>query len=265
MTLNPSDAPAGPSAAAGAARPYGPFGLLVSTVVILVMAGVALLALASLAFGLAAAVDGWAGALRLVAKAKDVLSASDDAADRINIVAGGIAYVVTALCVLAAARFRGGAGWADLIGWRPWDMRRHARLLALILVATLCWSFVASTAIEQVYPQAKDWVSAPTGTIWIIGFLALATLFAPITEELLFRGWIYTSLRRTIGARWGILVSALLFALAHWESTHLYALAVFPVGLALGYIRERANSVAASITFHALYNGVASVLLFVAK
>lgn len=265
MTLNPSDAPADQPAAAGPVRPYGPVGLLVSTLVILFMAALALVVLAGLVFGVTVAIHGWAGALRLVADTKDVLGASDDAADRVNIVAGGIAYVVTTLCVLAVARFRGGAGWADLVGWRPWDMRRHARLIALVLTATLCWSFVASTAIEQVYPAAKNWVSAPDGTVWIIGFLALATLFAPITEELLFRGWIYTSLRRTIGARWGILVSALLFALAHWESTHLYALAVFPVGLALGYIRERTDSVAASITFHALYNGVASVLLFVGK
>ena len=64
--------------------------------------------------------------------------------------------------------------------------------------------------------------------------------------------------------RWGILVSAILFALAHWESTHLYALAVFPVGLALGYVRQRADSIAASITLHSLYNGIAAVLLFVA-
>ena len=105
----------------------------------------------------------------------------------------------------------------------------------------------------------------PNGTPWIIAFLAMATLFAPLTEELLFRGWIYTSLRDIIGVRFGILVSAVLFALAHWESTHLYAVAVFPVGLALGYIRQRTNSIAASITFHSLYNGVAAVLLFAGR
>lgn len=248
-----------------AARPYGWFGLVASTLVILVLAAAILLLLAAAGFAIAAAFAGWRGALARLDDLRDLITGGDDAADRVNVVVGGIAYVVTACSVLIVARFRGGRRWADLVAWRPWDMRRHARLLTLLLVATVGWSLLASAAIEQVHPEAKDWVSTPTGTPWIIAFLALATLFAPITEELLFRGWIFTSLRPKIGARFAILVSAVLFAVAHWESTHLYALAVFPVGLALGYVRQKTDSVAASITFHALYNGVASVLLFVGK
>ena len=247
-------------------KPYGLLGLFVSTLVILLTAALILLLIAAAAFGIVTAKVGWQGALQRFIDLVPSTEPAQDAADHINIGVGILAYVVTAGSVLIVARFRGGAaGWTKLIGWQPWDMSRHVRLVALLLIATLVYSFVASALIEQVYPEAKDWVPTPSGTPWIIGFLALATLFAPITEELLFRGWIYTSLRRSIGARFGILVSAILFALAHWESSHLYALAVFPVGLALGFVRQRTDSVAASITFHSLYNGVASVLLFVGK
>ena len=260
MPSSPSDAAATP-----AVRPYGLIGLVVSTLVIFLTAALLLLAIGAVVFGLVAADRGWQAALQRFADLVPSTGPSADDADRINIVVGGCAYIVTAGAVLIVARFRGGAKWADLVGWRAWDMLRGLRLLAALLAATLIYSLIASTLIERVYPQAKDWTPTPNGTPWIIGFLALATLFAPITEELLFRGWIYTSLREKIGVRFGILVSSTLFALAHWESTHLYALAVFPVGLALGYIRQRTDSVAASITLHSLYNGVAAVLLFVAK
>ena len=258
--MPPTSSDAGP-----AARPYGLLGLVVSTFVILATAAVILLLIAAAAFGFLALKDGWHGALRDFVDLVPKTEPSAEAADRINIVVGAIAYLVTAGSVLLVARFRGGTKWADLVGWHRWDTARGARLIAGMLTATLCYSLVASSLIEQVYPQAKDWVTTPTGTPWIIAFLALATLFAPITEELLFRGWIYTSLRGIIGVRFAILLSAVLFAVAHWESTHLYAVAVFPVGLALGYVRERTDSVAASITLHSLYNGVAAVLLFIAK
>ena len=91
--------------------------------------------------------------------------------------------------------------------------------------------------------------------------MALAVLIAPVTEELLFRGWIYTGLRFHWGLWPALLTTSALFACAHYENTHLYALAVFPIGLALGVIRERTGSVKASILFHALNNFVAFGLM----
>ena len=246
-------------------RPYGLLGLVVSTLVIFITASVILILIAGAMFGVLAASDGWKEAVQRVVHLLPTSDVSGDAIDRMNIIVGVTAYVVMSCSILMVARFRGGPKWTDLVAWNTWNMRDGFRLILTLLMVTLLYSLVASSAIEHYYPQAKDWVPTPTGTVWVIGFIALATLFAPITEELLFRGWIYTSLRALFGVKFGIALSAALFGLAHWESTHLYALAVFPVGLALGYVRERTGSVAASITFHALYNGVTAVLLFVAK
>ena len=93
--------------------------------------------------------------------------------------------------------------------------------------------------------------------------LAIALLFivavivAPIVEETYFRGWIFTSLRQSWG-RWpAVIISALLFGLAHYELTHLYALAVFPLGLILAALRERTGSAGTSMLFHAANNLIA--------
>jgi len=52
------------------------------------------------------------------------------------------------------------------------------------------------------------------------------------------------------------------FAGMHYEKTHLYALAVFPIGLALGAIREITGTIKSTISFHAFNNLIACVLGF---
>lgn len=246
------------------AVPYGPWGLAASLFLILTGAAAMLLLAGLCAFGGAALVYGFDGTLARIA-ALDPGLKDTDLTNRLNVVAGLAAYASVSCSILIAARIRGGRAWTELVAWTPWNPRRDLRVIAPLLVLVMFYSFGASAVIEHFRPEAKYWVPTPTGRPWIIGFLFLATFAAPITEELLFRGWIYTSLRRTLGVAFAILIVSVLFACAHWESTHFYALAVFPVGLALAYVRERTGSVAASITFHALYNGIASVLIFLAK
>ena len=132
-------------------------------------------------------------------------------------------------------------------------------------MAAFVYNIAVSALISWLYPASKDWIETPSGTLWVAGFVLLAVVFAPIAEEMVFRGWLYTSLRRVAGVKTTIAITSVLFALAHWESTHLYALAVLPVGLVLGVIRHRTGTIAASITFHAVYNGAASVLLVLGR
>ncbi len=247
------------------ARPYGLVGLILSLIVILALTVLVAVAAMALIFAGLVAVHGLQGALDLVTTMLEGTKAGGRANEGLDVVLGIGAYLAQILAVFAVARFRGGGDWSALVAWRDWAPRRHWKLFAGLMVLTLAWSIGASIAIEHVYPEAKDWVTAPKAAGWIVGFLALAVLFGPFAEELLFRGWMYTSLRASFGLRIAVLVTSVLFALAHWESTHLYALAVLPVGLALATIRERTGSIAASITFHAIYNGVASVMLFVGQ
>lgn len=260
--------PSSPSAAfdrTEAARPYGFVGLILSLFAIAALAVVFAAVLAALGFAALALGHGVRGALDLVTANLGAAVGGTHATTAADVLLGLGAYLAQSGAVLAVARFRGGRHWAALVAWRDWQPRRHWRLFAILFALTVAWEVAASLGIEQLHPEAKDWVVPPTQTPSIVGFLALAVLFGPIGEELLFRGWMYTSLRASFGLRVAVLVTAVLFALAHWEQTHLYALAVFPVGLALAVVRERTGSIAASITFHVLYNAVASVLLFLGK
>ena len=94
----------------------------------------------------------------------------------------------------------------------------------------------------------------------------IATIFAPLLEELFFRGFMYPVIARRLGVFSGILLSALAFALLHLPQ-YAYAwaagLVIFVVGLACGAVRAVTKSVAASFLVHVGYNGM-QMLIFAA-
>ncbi len=253
------------NAATREAPPYGAIGLILSLVVIGILAAVLSLVMAAAGFGVVALLHGWQEALDRFIALDPSGGRNEPFVAKLSIVVSLMLYAATSAAILIAARVRGGPGWRELIAWRSWSPVRGARFFWSLAVLVLLYSLGADAAIAHLYPTFQDLVHMPKEAKWVALFVILASVFAPITEELLFRGWLYTSLRLAIGVPAGIIVTAVLFALAHWESTHLYALAVFPVGLALGYLRERTGSIKATMTFHAIYNGIASVLLFFAR
>ena len=91
--------------------------------------------------------------------------------------------------------------------------------------------------------------------------------FAPLLEELFFRGFLYPVLARRLGVAVGILLTAMAFAAIHGAQL-LYAwgpvLVIFIVGLVLTTVRAVTKSVAAGLLVHIAYNATISVLMFAA-
>lgn len=81
--------------------------------------------------------------------------------------------------------------------------------------------------------------------------------FAPLMEELFFRGFVPWSWARRYGHRGLLLAPALLFALLHLDPWHLPDLLL--LGLALGLLRVRLNSLVPAIGLHA-FNNLLSLL-----
>jgi uncharacterized protein len=79
-------------------------------------------------------------------------------------------------------------------------------------------------------------------------------ILAPVVEELIFRGVIFSGFQRIYPAFWSIFFSALLFALFHLNPWQLGP--TFLLGLLLGYVRLRTGSLLAAIFTHALHNAM---------
>jgi uncharacterized protein len=98
---------------------------------------------------------------------------------------------------------------------------------------------------------------------WALSLFGIT--FAPLFEELFFRGFLYPVLVRRFGTAIAVLATAASFGLIHapqlgraWGPV----LVIFVVGLALTITRAVTKSVAASLIMHMAYNGTLAVLLF---
>ena len=93
-------------------------------------------------------------------------------------------------------------------------------------------------------------------SLWLVWFVVAIT--PALCEETLFRGVILSGFRR-IGPWPAILISALLFGLAHASIYRL--LPTFALGVVLGYAAWRSGSIYCSILIHALNNGLIATLV----
>ena len=89
--------------------------------------------------------------------------------------------------------------------------------------------------------------------------LLVATFVAPICEEVFFRGFVLMGLSRGMPPGWAILISSLLFAIAHGDPGSFAVL--FIIGLALAFLRWRTRSLWPSILLHTLNNGLGALLI----
>jgi len=88
----------------------------------------------------------------------------------------------------------------------------------------------------------------------------IAGLIVPVTEELLFRGFLQPALRRWVSPAMSVVLSAAFFAAAHMDLYNL--LPLFILGLALGYVYARSRSIIAPIVLHAAFNGTSLLALY---
>jgi len=133
--------------------------------------------------------------------------------------------------------------------------------LVLIPIATFFWGVHnlledVNIWMEKIIP-APDWFWEMFSKIfdsdfgWWGAFLKVAVT-APIVEELIFRGLILQGLRRNYNAVVSVFMSALLFALFHLNPWQFPA--TFILGLLLGWVVLRTNSLLLSILGHSINN-----------
>ena len=91
----------------------------------------------------------------------------------------------------------------------------------------------------------------------------LISLLGPIVEEIFFRGFLYSALRKSIGIFWAIFLSAFLFSILHTNA--LGFLPIMALGLFLAYLREKTNSLMPSIVVHVFHNSVLVIMMFIVR
>lgn len=91
-------------------------------------------------------------------------------------------------------------------------------------------------------------------------FFLVAVVFAPFVEEIFFRGFLFQGFRQKYGWVHAMLLSSVIFAVAHLDPASL--IPTFILGLVIAYLFHRSNSIWPGIILHFLINGFSLCAVF---
>ncbi len=185
----------------------------------------------------------------------------------------GFSFVVAALCVALVVM---------LLRWykkpvkkylkldRRLSTREVGRVFAVYAMYFVCLVFV-TILVDSLSPvnvgQEQELGLASPGTFldYLQIFVMLAVL-PPIFEEILFRGFLFQTLRRRIGLISSAVMTSILFGAAHLEYENLNWIAAIDTLIFSGfliYLVHKQKSLYGAILLHAIKNTIAFYVLFV--
>ena len=142
---------------------------------------------------------------------------------------------------------------------RHWVRTRPWFVLFWCVVAAL-GALVPSVWLQEHMPELPNLVEGEFDMIMKdrMGYFVVG-LLAPLAEEMVFRGAILRSLLRWKSNPWvGIVISAILFAVIHMNPAQMPH--AFLIGLLLGWMYWRTDSIVPGVVYHWVNNTVAYIL-----
>lgn len=128
---------------------------------------------------------------------------------------------------------------------------------AILPLAVLAASFnIITTVIISFVPWPSSWMESYVNNSSGIDGSPMAWLtavmMAPVLEEIVFRGLIYTRLKNGLPKVFAAILTSLVFGIAH--GTIIWAIYTFIFSMVLIWVFEKFQSLAASIVLHMAYN-----------
>lgn len=120
---------------------------------------------------------------------------------------------------------------------------------AAVMLLTVLYAVMPFLSAFSVGDELADMMSAPSP---VLDFLYIAVI-TPLMEETVFRGLVYTRLRRSMGAGASIFLCGVIFGAAHLNlEQFLYAV---PLGMLMAAVFEKYGSLWVPFAIHFAFNG----------
>ncbi len=150
--------------------------------------------------------------------------------------------------------FREALGW-KWGGFRFWH-------IAVILVVFFLLAAALTALIGEQDNELMRILRSSRSAVYIVAFLA--TFSAPIVEEVIYRGIIYSAFYKAFGVVTAVIAASTLFAGVHFlqyngDITALIMICL--LSLVLTLIRARTGNLLPCIVLHTVFNGIQSLLL----
>jgi membrane protease YdiL (CAAX protease family) len=171
--------------------------------------------------------------------------------------------------VLAAWHRAGKVGWQGSRTDGFGDTQtRHWWLVGILMVAFTLWAALGWAVRMQLIhvhaplPMSMEVTFAAAEPVTRISFIVMMTLAAPVAEELFFRGWLWTGLRRFWKSVPVMFGTAIPWFVLHGLDDYHALLPLLPLAIALSIVRHFCG-IRASIALHAVNNAARTALFLV--
>jgi uncharacterized protein len=187
---------------------------------------------------------------------------SDATAVLLQVIAIIPAHVLTILLAyLVVTRFRRHS-FTEMLGWQSAGFRWWHYVAILV-----GFMGVASLVGHYVPEQENDLIRILRSSrmaVYVVAFMA--TFTAPLVEEVVYRGVLYSAFQRSVGMPAAFVVVTLLFAIVHvpqYYPSYSTILLLTLLSVILTLMRAMSGNLLPSIILHTIFNGVQSLLLIV--
>lgn len=156
------------------------------------------------------------------------------------------------------------------IKWSSW-LKKSVKVLFLYagfipILIGLTYISAVFCALFGITPESHPLVNIlkKEKSFLFIGYLiVVATIIAPIFEEILFRGLFYQALKKRVGIFRAVVISSMLFSFLHFNTAQF--LPIMGLGALLCLIFEYTGSLVPAIFIHIFNNGMFLGLFFILK
>ncbi len=170
------------------------------------------------------------------------------------------AHILTIAVAWAVVTKQNRFSFRETLGWESGGMKWQHYLGILVVF------FAVLIVVGNYFPeQENEMTRILRSSRWAVFLIAfIATFTAPIVEEVIYRGILYSTFQRTLGVGAAVASVTLLFALVHVPQYYPSYSTIFLLvllSLILTLVRARTGNLLPCIVLHTVFNATQSILL----
>ena len=199
-----------------------------------------------------------AGFFEILKSQPDLLKSTDLVL--VNVLGILPAHLLTLMVAYLVVTKRGAEPFRESLGWN-WG-----GLKAIHVAVILGGFFALAYGINLVFPEQENNLTVLLKNSREVRYavVLMAVLTAPLVEEVVYRGVLYSAFEKRLGATTAVMFTSLLFGLVHvpqyWPSIGTVLL-IFLLSVILTLVRARTGNLLPSIVVHLIFNALQSALI----
>lgn len=185
---------------------------------------------------------------------------SDTTAVVIALSATFLAHVLTMIAAWFVVTKVNKHSFKEMLGWNWGGFKFWHGLIILISVFALAIGL--SSLLGNHENDLTKLLESSRVAVYIVAFIA--TFSAPIVEEVVYRGILYSAFQKALGVAGAVVIVTFLFAIVHVPQYYPDAAVIITIlvlSLLITLIRVKTNNLLPCIAFHFVFNGIQSALL----